>query len=306
MTPPIEHVTSRDGTKIAYRRIGSGPAVVVLHGALATSLSWLAVAQRLADRFEFFLIDRRGREGSEYGAPPHSLMREVDDGRALLEVAGPGAALIGHSYGGAVALELARRVAPGEIGHLVVYEPGVNVAGLVPPPQIERIERYVDSGEFGRALDVGVEQLDAAGLVRSDGPVGSRPSAFLELARTLPREIRAVDELGADLDRYAAIDVPVLLLVGTASPERQRRNCDALAAALPNVRVQRLEGLGHVAHNADPDQVAAIIGSFLDHRLPDVARSGAQPGHSDQRPARTSSVGAGGDAEAAAAVRAPR
>jgi pimeloyl-ACP methyl ester carboxylesterase len=56
----IERVRSADGTQIAYRKVGAGPPVVVLHGALASSLSWLAVAQRLADRFMFLLADRRG------------------------------------------------------------------------------------------------------------------------------------------------------------------------------------------------------------------------------------------------------
>jgi pimeloyl-ACP methyl ester carboxylesterase len=60
MTQTLEHVVSQDGTAIAFRRVGTGPPVVVMRGALGTSLSWLAVAERLADRFEFLLVDRRG------------------------------------------------------------------------------------------------------------------------------------------------------------------------------------------------------------------------------------------------------
>jgi pimeloyl-ACP methyl ester carboxylesterase len=256
-------LTSRDGTRIGYRRVGSGPAVVVMHGALGTALSWLAVAQRLADRFELFLVDRRGRGASGAGAAPHSLAREVDDAAEVLRVAGPGAALVGHSYGGAVALEAARRAEPGAIGRLVLYEPGVAVAGLVPPAQVARIEELVRHERLAEALEIGIEQLDAAGLVRADPPQGPPPDALLRLAPTLPREIRAVDALGSDLSRYASITQPTLLMVGDASPERQRRNCMALAGVLANVRVEELAGLGHVAHNADPDRVAAAIASFL-------------------------------------------
>jgi pimeloyl-ACP methyl ester carboxylesterase len=256
----VTRVVSGDGTPIAIRRVGTGPPVVVLHGALGTSLSWHAVAERLADRFEFLLVDRRGRGASGHGTAPHSLAREVEDARAVLAAAGPGAALVGHSFGGAVALEAARLEAP---RRLVVYEPGVRVGGLVPADEIERIERLVEQGRLEEALNAGAEQLDAAGLVRSDGPLTGRSREFLELARTLPREIRAVGALGSDLSRYASIDVPTLLLAGGASPARQQRNCRELAAVLPDVRAERLDGHGHVAHHAAPGLVAGLLGSFL-------------------------------------------
>ena len=91
-----------------------------------------------------------------------------------------------------------------------------------------------------------------------------RPPEFLELARTFPREVRAVDALGSDLGRYATVDVPTMLLVGTASPDRQQRNCQARALALRSVRVERLHTLGHVAHNTAPDRIAALAGAFLE------------------------------------------
>ena len=73
-----------------------------------------------------------------------------------------------------------------------------------------------------------------------------------------------MDALGPGVSRYGSIDVPTLLLVGAASPDRQRRNCEALARALPRMRIESLDGLGHVAHNAAPDQVAVLAGRFLD------------------------------------------
>ena len=73
-----------------------------------------------------------------------------------------------------------------------------------------------------------------------------------------------MDALGEDLSRYASIDVPVLLLVGAASPARQQRNCEDLAAVLPHVRVERMHALGHVAHAVEPRLVAGRIESFSD------------------------------------------
>jgi pimeloyl-ACP methyl ester carboxylesterase len=110
-----EHVTSTDGVSIACERLGSGPPVVAVHGGLGTWRSWRRVAERLADRFEFFLIERRGRGDSGDDPAGHSLALEVDDVRAVLDLAGPGAAVIGHSYGGALALEVARAAERGAV-----------------------------------------------------------------------------------------------------------------------------------------------------------------------------------------------
>jgi pimeloyl-ACP methyl ester carboxylesterase len=260
-------VTSQDGTRIAYRLIGGGPPVVALHGALGSWRSWLAVAERLADRFTFALVDRRGRGDSEAGASPHALEREVEDARAVLEAVGPGATVVGHSFGGAVALELARTAEPGQVDRLVLYEPGVRVAGLVAGPVIERLEALAARGQGEQVLELALAELDAAGLVRADGAAwGPSPErrALAEIAWTLPREIRAVDALGEDLDRYTAIEAPTLLLVGAQSPECQQRNCNALTRALTDIELVELDGQGHVAHNSNPDRVAGIIGAFLD------------------------------------------
>jgi pimeloyl-ACP methyl ester carboxylesterase len=259
--PEAQFVTSRDGTRIGYRRLGAGPPVVVLHGALGSWQSWLAVAERLADRLEFLLVDRRGRGASGAGTPPHSLAAEVDDARAVLAAAGEGAAVVGHSFGGAVALELARTARPDQITRLVLYEPGVRVSGLIPARQVERMDELIERDRPKQALELAMVQLDAAGLVRAAG--ATAPDTLREIAWTLPREIRAVDALGSDLARYATIALPTLLLVGRSSPRRQQDNCEALARALPHARLVPLDGLGHVAHNADPDRAAVIVGSFL-------------------------------------------
>lgn len=252
---PPEHVASPDGTRIAFRRVGSGPRVLALHGGLGSWRSWLAVAERLADRFELVLIERRGRGASGAGTAPHALAREVEDARAVLDAVGPVAAVIGHSFGGTVALELARD----DVAGLVLYEPGVYTAGLIPDAELDRVDELVERGEPKRALELGIELLHGAGLVSSEG--ATAPDALSHLAWTAAREIRAV--ASADAAHYASIRTPVLLLIGARSPARMQRNCDALAEALPNVRVAHLAGQGHIAHNADPDQVAAVVGSFL-------------------------------------------
>jgi pimeloyl-ACP methyl ester carboxylesterase len=258
---PVERVTSDDQTPIAVRRVGSGPPLVAIHGGLGTWRSWMAVAERLADRFEVFLYDRRGRGGSGDARGPHSVNREVADARAVVSAAGAGASVIGHSFGGAIALELARTGVP--VGALVVYEPPAAIGHLLAPRDLAALTATDDPDEI---LECGIELLDRAGLVRGGGPASlpsQARSAARILAPTVAREITAAAALGSNPGRYADVQQPTLVLAGAASPEPQQAACRHLADALPHGRLARLEGHGHVAHTTAPDLVAQQIGGFL-------------------------------------------
>ena len=84
------------------------------------------------------------------------------------------------------------------------------------------------------------------------------------MAWTVSRELRAADALGDDLSRYTSLNLPALVLAGSASPPRQRHNCEELARTLPDGEIAWLRDLGHVAHTAAPDATAATLVPFLD------------------------------------------
>ncbi len=189
----------------------------------------------------------------------------------MLAAAGPGAALLGHSYGGAVALETARAAAPGEVGALLLYEPAVGVGGAISPQQLAALDQCVLDGVPEQAVPLSMRVLDRAGLVTADGPLATlkiKPTpSFRRLAATVPREIGAVAALGpGHIASCAAIALPTLLLIGSESPPRAQANCRELAAVLPDVTVVALEGLGHVAHTSAPERVAEAIATFLGAR----------------------------------------
>lgn len=100
-------VESADGTVIGYRKLGSGSPIILVHGSISTGEQWLAVAEQLADANTVYIMDRRGR-GLSADAEDYSLNTESDDIKALLDVAGKGASLLGHSYGAICALEAVR------------------------------------------------------------------------------------------------------------------------------------------------------------------------------------------------------
>jgi pimeloyl-ACP methyl ester carboxylesterase len=119
---PTHTVSSNDGTTIAFSKLGSGPAVVIVDGAFCYRESGpaLALAGVLAEHFTVYAYDRRGR-GQSGNAGSYSVEREVDDLRAVVSEAGGSATVIGISSGAALALEA---VAAGVgIERLVLYEP---------------------------------------------------------------------------------------------------------------------------------------------------------------------------------------
>src|SRR5690242_13409236 len=122
-------VTSRDGTAIGYETVGQGEGVLVLGGAWRTARDYLPFARALADPFAVHLIDRRGRGRSGPQGASYSIEREIEDLIAVQAHTGA-TKLFGHSYGGLIALEAARRSTI--FTDVVVYEPGVSIGGSIP------------------------------------------------------------------------------------------------------------------------------------------------------------------------------
>lgn len=254
-------VVSADGTPVSFSSLGRGPALVVVHGSVATGEQWRAVAAALADRFTSHLVDRRGRGGSGDGAG-HSLDAEAADVRAVLDAVGPGAALLAHSYGAVVALQaLLAGAAPPAV---VLYEPPLPVGGPVAGAAVEPFEALVAAGDLDGALAlaltdvVRVPAAAVAGL--RQGPLWPGMAA---LTPTWGREFRALDGLGPDVGRYRAVRTRTLCLLGEATSPHQVAATTALAGVLPDVRTVPLPGQGHFAHVAAPDLVAAAVAGFL-------------------------------------------
>src|SRR5829696_4622459 len=122
----VETITSEDGTPIAYRRSGEGPPLVLVHGAAADRGRWSPVLPALEKRFTVYAIDRRGRGGSG-DSDGYTMEREAEDVASVVDSIGEPVNLLGHSYGALLALEAA--LVAKNVRKLVLYEPGIEVAG---------------------------------------------------------------------------------------------------------------------------------------------------------------------------------
>jgi pimeloyl-ACP methyl ester carboxylesterase len=93
-TTTLQYVTSKDGTTIAYDRIGNGPPVVLVSGGSVDRSSNAGLAEQLADRFTVFNYDRRGR-GPSGDTQPYAVEREIEDIDAVIGAGGGTAGLDG-------------------------------------------------------------------------------------------------------------------------------------------------------------------------------------------------------------------
>src|SRR5512135_43841 len=122
-------VISEDGTTISFLSVGKGPAVIVLPGVLSMASDYAAFASALASRFAVHTMERRGRGGSGPQGDGYGIQKELDDVLALQRETGA-RLLVGHSYGGLIALEVARN--NDTFTRIAVYEPGVSIDGSMP------------------------------------------------------------------------------------------------------------------------------------------------------------------------------
>jgi pimeloyl-ACP methyl ester carboxylesterase len=255
----VEHVTSSDGTRIAYWRSGEGPPLVVVHGATSAHWSFRFVVPLLVDRFTLYAIDRRGR-GESGDQEDYAIEREFEDVAAIVDSIGEPASLFGHSYGATVALgaaPLARN-----LHRLVLYEPAPGFSS-VPSEILGRIDELVAQDEREEAV---VYAFRAFGFTPDEvEEMQASPTwpARVAAAHTLPRETRAEEEYRVDPKRFRDLAAPTLLLLGEESPDWAREGTERVRAVLPNARVAILRGQGHAAIMTAPELVADEVARFL-------------------------------------------
>jgi len=254
---------SDDGAIIHYRVRGRGPGVVVVHGAFDQPDVWYPACEPLTGRFRFLILRRRGwmSPPPDDGTRPYE--REKGDIARLLAIAGPGAALFGHSAGGALVADYART--HGLTSRLVMFEPVLPLGGPVAGPWLPRLRRLVAQGRRDAAFRMFLEkivQIPEPDVLRMVGTPDWRRQAAL--MRNGLRELAAIDALPAEPRAYASIEAPTRLIVAELSPDHPFHDASrALARVLPNVQVRVFKGQGHMGMASAPSAFAQLLGACL-------------------------------------------
>lgn len=262
-------VTSKDGTTIAYDKVGEGPPVILVDGALgyrAFNPLTGPLQKLLASSFTAIAYDRRGR-GESGDTPPYDVEREIEDLAALIDAAGEPVFLYGISSGSALALDA---VAHGlSIKKLAVYEPPFIVDDSRPPlpddyvehlDQLVAAERRGDAVEYFMTTAIGMP-ADFAGQMRESDPSWGNME---QTAHTLSYDGRFVRETMAGKplppDRWRGGTVPTLVMDGSDSDQHMHTAAQSLVDILPQADRRTLPDQ---THQVDPAALAPVLEEFF-------------------------------------------
>ena len=287
MDDPIAHL-SLHGHDVAYRMEGTGPALVLLHGIAGSSRTWRDVIPRLTDRFTVVAPDLMGHGVSEKPVGDYSLGAFASGIRDLLDVLDvESATIVGQSFGGGVAMQLAYQH-PEVCDRLVLVGSGglgreVNwMLRFMTLPGSEYLMPVIFPGfvrDWGDSL---VRTITDRGIRL--GRMAEMWSAYASLAESenrqaFARTIRSVIDPGGQtvsaMDRlYLASSMPTLIIWGDRDDIIPIAHGQAAHEAIPGSVLVTIEGVGHYPQVEAPEQFVTALVDFIDSTTP--ARLGAE------------------------------
>ncbi len=281
MESDLGHV-SIHGHDMAYRMEGSGPPLLLIHGIAGSSRTWRDVIPRLTDRFTVIAPDLMGHGQSEKPVGDYSLGAFASGIRDLLEVLGiDRASVIGQSFGGGVAMQLAYQH-PERCERLVLVDSGglgreVNwMLRFLTLPGSEYVMPVIFPGfvrDWGDSL---FRTINGRGIRL--GRVAEMWSAYASLAeaenrQAFARTIKSVIDPGGQtvsaMDRlYLASPMPTLIIWGDRDDIIPVSHAYAAHQAMPDSQLVIIEGVGHFPQIEAPEQFVNALLDFIDSTEP--------------------------------------
>ncbi len=260
-------VVSKDGTIIAFDKSGTGPALILVGGALEhrtmpTATAQLAALPLLTQHFTVFHYDRRGR-GDSTDTQPYAVDREIEDIEALINEASGSAFVFGISSGAALAMEAAIKLGS-KVKKLAMYEAPYlsdEAAQQGWRDYRKKLKELVDANRKGDALALFM-LLTGMPPDHLDG-VRQHPTwpMWEAVAHTLAYDAAVLGEDSAvPMDKAAQVRVPTLVMDGGASFPFMHTAATALAKAMPHAQHRTLEGQ---THEVAVDVLAPVLVEFF-------------------------------------------
>ncbi|MTK13355.1 MAG: alpha/beta hydrolase [Clostridiaceae bacterium] len=285
-------VTSKDGTKIGYRQMGSGPGIILLHGGGKSSQTLMKLGTALSDEFTVYIPDRRGRGLSGPFGDNYGLQREVEDVEAILKNTGAHY-IFGTATGGIIALQSA------------LYLPLIHRAILYEPPFYVNETEMNNFNDIGRRYDQYMAEGNLSMAMVTSGEIATKVSGdelqppyqwvkympnivlrlifkivleldarnvkgedikLKDLMPTFHYDVMLVNETRGTIDDFKEVSAEVLLLSGSKTFLFLKHSLDALNKVLPHVERVEIQGIDHAAAEdatGKPEVVAEEIKRFL-------------------------------------------
>jgi pimeloyl-ACP methyl ester carboxylesterase len=258
-------------THIGSRIEGHGPAIVLLHSSMGSKSQWRTLMERMRGTHRLIAIDLHGYGDSAMPECPDrfSLADEVRLVQSkLAQVLAPGERfhLVGHSFGGGVALRLAHGN-PERIRSLALYEPTAFHLLNSSDPALDEVR------SVARAMEAAMHAADRADMTglfidywSGIGTYAALPPArqalFASLLPKVPLDFQALFNDPLRPSDYSRMAVPTCLIAGRASPDCAHAIVAVLAAALANREMHEIDA-GHMAPLTHPDLVNPVIDGFI-------------------------------------------
>jgi len=266
----IYQATSPDGTEIAARVFGQGPALVLVHGPVHDGdIAWGALLPLLSDRFTCYLPSLRGR-GLSGDNPDHSPARFQEDVNAFVDSIAEPVYLMGWSDGGSLALGAAAH--RGAVAGVVAYEP--SVYALMREDELARfsatVKGWSEAAADGRLMDAG--HIFRRYVCTGD-EFAALDAGYLERqARLFPLLMREIQQSASyegpqptDPEVLAQIDAPVLVLLAQQSRLDTwfTDSAQHVAEHVDDAHIRELLGVGHFAPLITPEPIANELIRFF-------------------------------------------
>jgi len=251
-----------------YTEAGTGSPVVMLHSGGMSSRQWGRLSARLAPKYRALAMDFLGYGDSAPAGDSFTIADDLDAAIALVDSLGEPAHVVGHSYGGLIALSLTR-ARPSNVRSLAVYEP---VAFGVLHSMADA-EGLADLGAYGGDSSFGEEPGSERWIARFveywngvgawDALPAPTRDAFLRVAPKVYLEVAGILTERTPHDAYRAIAAPTLVMTGERSTTAARHVAAILAQVIPDAELQTIEGAGHMGPLTHADIVNGLIEAHL-------------------------------------------
>lgn len=280
-----DSVTSKDGTIIGYRKMGSGTGIILMHGGANASQHFMTLGTALSDEFTVYIPDRRGRGLSGQYGESYSMQKEVEDLDAIIKKTGAHN-IFGLSSGALILLQASLKLP--SIHKAALYEPPLDVDNSIMAilSFMPRFDREIAEGKLADATVTMLKDFGIyfglpswiTGLPRfvlesifklyyryEPKKVKGDDVSFTVLIPSFHFDFQLVVEMKDTLENFKAVPAEMLLIGGSKSPYFLEQTLDELNNILPKVNRVELQGLGHAGSldSGKPELVAQELRKFF-------------------------------------------
>lgn len=257
-----------NGVDLAVEESGAGEPLVLVHGSWTDRSGWLFVQREFAETYHVVSYDRRGH--SESARVPGTRRDDEEDLAALIEHLGLGPAnIVGNSSGASIALALAAR-RPDLVRSLCVHEPPLT--GLCADDPVvqawlgvinDRVLPLIERGEDMAAAQVFTDDIALGPGVWDLIPPEDR-ARLANNAATFLEEMQDPRMSTLDSAALAAAPTPMMLTYGDRSLPAFKKVVDVLRPSVPQMRILKIEGAGHLPHVTNVPYWLTVVRTFVD------------------------------------------